>query len=327
MAQFPMPLPRYDGRGSFRRFCEDFKSYCVVQSFSDDAALNCLPLCLDGAARDAFATLERPDDGTVSAQLLLDRLGAVFPDASAMDSHGALQALRYDPESQSLDSFIIKLRGLVTAVFGAKTPDSHLFHYFLAALPQRLAHAVVSMGCETFDAAVKQVQNVLAADRLSRGPGQQGQRVNAVGGECTPSEPRQDPGQAGAASGGPGVHKVAGGDNATEPRTEPSTLELILRRIEQLELQVATATRVGQMRREMTRGHVSDRHDLMPKCLCCGESGHTKPECRFRLARCFSCGKVGHVQRTCFSGNAEGEGAQGGARAPRSPGRRREPAF
>ena len=24
MAQFPMPLPRYDGRGSFRRFCEDF---------------------------------------------------------------------------------------------------------------------------------------------------------------------------------------------------------------------------------------------------------------------------------------------------------------
>lgn len=313
MASFGLPPPRYDGRGSFRRFREDFKSFCVVQSLTEEATVNCLPLCLDGAAREAFATFERPAGGSVEA--LLDRLGAVFPDATAMDSHSALQALRFDPASQSLDTFLVKLRGLVTAVFGVNTPDSHLFHYFLAALPQRLAHAVVSLGCVTFDAAVKGVQNVLAADRLSRGPEGQGQRVCTVGGDSSRYEPPPAQGEAATASEEPEVLKVAGA------AAGPSVLEQILLRIEQLELQLAAANQMGQMRREVARER-SDRDMSMPRCLCCGDPGHAKPDCRFRLARCFSCGKVGHVQRTCFSGNAEGEGAQGGARAPRLPGRR-----
>ena len=309
--------PRYDGRGSFRRFREDFKSFCAVQSFTGEATLNCLPLCLDGAAREAFDTFERPADGSIDT--LLDRLGAVFPDASALDCHSALQALKFDPTAQSLDTFIVQLRGLVTAVFGAHSPDTHLFHYFLAALPQRLAHAVVSLGSVTFDAAVKSVQNVLAADRLSRGPVGQGQRVCAVGGDGARSEPALDQAEAGPAgsdSERPGVRKV--GDEAAEP----SVLEQILRRIGQLELQLAATNRMGQMRHDRARGR-QECDVSMPICLCCGETGHGKPDCRFRLARCFACGKVGHVQRTCrLSGNAGGEGAQGGARAPRSLGRR-----
>ena len=169
----------------------------------------------------------------------------------------------------------------------------------------------------TFDAAVKCVKNVLAADRLSRGPG--GRRVCAVGGEGAPSEPSPDPGEAAPigvrpAPAEPEVLKVGGA------AAEPSMLEQILRRIEQLELQLTAANRMGQTTVTRARGNGGELST--PKCLCCGEPGHTKPECRFRLARCFSCGKVGHVQRTCFSGNAGGEGAQGGARAPRFQGRR-----
>ncbi|KAF0304747.1 hypothetical protein FJT64_023508 [Amphibalanus amphitrite] len=66
------------------------------------------------AAREAFDTFERPAAGSIDT--LLDRLGAVFPDASALDCHSALQALKFDPTAQSLDTFIVQLRGLVTAV-------------------------------------------------------------------------------------------------------------------------------------------------------------------------------------------------------------------
>lgn len=345
MAQFTVPLPRFDGHGSYRRFRSDFKSFCTIQKFTDDEALNCLPLCLHGVAREAFDGLERPAAGSESGskpplEPLLDRLGEVFPDATSMDSHSTLQSLRFNPDAQSLDIFTVQLRGLVTAVFGAPTPDSHLFHYFLAAMPQRLAHAVVAGGCLTYDSAVDRVRNVLAADRLPSGPvrpGGPGESVYAVTGAqpdavtgarpeaVTGARPESELPHVVPESGaeGPGVRSVGSAGSAVV--SDPAMLELILRRIEQLELQVAqdNAQRVGTGRegREAPRS----AHNAQ-RCLCCGEPGHTKGECRLRMARCFRCGKTGHIQRMCFPGNADGEGAGRGGRAPPTF-RRGEPRF
>ena len=329
MAQFTVPLPRFDGRGSFRRFRDDFTSFCKIQNFTDDAAMNCLPLSLSAVAREAFDGIERPNPCTTA--LLLDRLAILFPESATVDAHSALQSLRFEPDLQSLDIFTVELRGLVTAVFGAQTPDSHLFHYFLAAMPPRLAHAVVAGGCVTYQAAVERVRNILAADRLRRVPVSPSERVCAVDGaspdagrvraaDSAPPDAGPPPAlsQDGATGGGeePGVRAVGGGNPG------PQMLDLILRRIEQLELQVTGAQRVG------LPGRGARMDDDVSKCLCCGQPGHSKPECRFRMTRCFRCGKVGHIQRTCFSGNAGGEGAQGGGRAPRMLGQgRREPGF
>ena len=34
-------------------------------------------------------------------------------------------------------------------------------------------------------------------------------------------------------------------------------------------------------------------------CTCCGLSGHTKKDCRFKDQECHNCHKVGHLARTC----------------------------
>lgn len=309
MAQFAVPLPRYDGRGSFRRFRSDFECFCVVQSLDEEVSLNCLSLCLDGVAREALDAFPRPLGNSVST--VLDHLATVFPDITAVDSHCALQTLKFSPETQPLDTFIVKLRSLVTAVFGteASTSSSQLFHYFLAALPQRLAHAVVSTGCVTFEEAVKCVRNAMAADRLSQGSGnrRETEHVRVVDGSATASAaPPLHPSDHDGGTGESSVRAVSG------PTTEPQILQQILRRIEQLELQLAAANRAGN---DVKRSRY-DSATTVSNCLCCGQHGHSKQECRFRGARCFRCGRVGHMQRTCFSGNAEGEGALDGRRAP-----------
>lgn len=43
-----------------------------------------------------------------------------------------------------------------------------------------------------------------------------------------------------------------------------------------------------------------------PICHCCGEVGHIRPECKFKLYQCRSCKKSGHLTKVCKNQSASG---------------------
>ena len=57
-----------------------------------------------------------------------------------------------------------------------------------------------------------------------------------------------------------------------------------------------------------------------PLCLCCGNAGHLKSECRSKDKECSNCGKTGHLAKVCKGGNqsaappAAGRGGKNGQR-------------
>ena len=115
---------------------------------------------------------------------------------------------------------------------------------------------------------------------------------------------------------------------------QPSVLQQILTRLEQLERRVAAAhpapvpEPTGATRSPgATRFGPADGRARNPirTCFVCGSPGHVAASCRLRNRACFSCGEVGHLARVCKADRSEnwpGVSARGpGAGGPSRIGR------
>ena len=47
-------------------------------------------------------------------------------------------------------------------------------------------------------------------------------------------------------------------------------------------------------------------------CLCCGRTGHTKKDCKFKDETCRTCGKQGQISTVCRGGGSGSKGGQKG---------------
>ena len=130
---FSVAEPRYAGVGSFQRFSSDLDAFCALNGFNDDQKLRFLPLCLSGVARDAFESI--PPESRQTFGQTVAALQGLFHKPSALDAHGKLRNLRYDPQ-QPLGNFVIHLRRPISEAFPGNTSDVVLFNSFLSALPR-----------------------------------------------------------------------------------------------------------------------------------------------------------------------------------------------
>ena len=269
--------PRFSGEGSFSRFKTDMEGFFTFNpSFTDEYRLGFLPLCLTGVARDAFESLSDDQRGTYSQALAA--LGEIFAGSSAVDAHAQLQELRLDPRD-SLDTFLVKFRKLVSEAFPGNNSDIVLFNNFLAALPEKYRVDIVTQGITTFQAAADRVRNAIRGEKLR---------------DRT-------------------VRQVSA--------SEPTVLDQILHRLEQLEKQVSQQGQqrqtdaAGPPRRPNQGGGGGHASDLVARpvraCYACAGTSHVVRNCRHRNATCFTCGQVGHISLACRNGGASGNGRGG----------------
>ena len=116
---------------------------------------------------------------------------------------------------------------------------------------------------------------------------------------------------------------------------QPSVLQQILTRLEQLERRVSAPNPAGvpvsaeaaQPSGAPRFGPTDGRHRGPPRaCFVCGSLGHLAASCRLRNRTCYSCGQVGHLARLCRTDRPEngtgapahGPGAGGPSRARQS---------
>ena len=102
---------------------------------------------------------------------------------------------------------------------------------------------------------------------------------------------------------------------------QPSVLQQILTRLEQLELSmkapnrapVSESTVVEQPAASRSGPYGRDR-STRRACFVCGVPGHVANSCRLRDRACYNCGQQGHLARVCRAvrpGNGEGDTARG----------------
>ena len=160
-ADMGIAMPRFDGKGSLRRFLDNFERYGKLRGWTDEQMLNVLPLSLAGIGRDAFDSL--PADQTVSFQSAAAGLKVVFVTKTVAEQHLTLRDLKFSPD-ESLDSFVIRFRKLMSLAFPTLTDLGPLmFSHFLATLPAELHAAVIADGISSFDGAVSKVRNLIAS--------------------------------------------------------------------------------------------------------------------------------------------------------------------
>ena len=258
---FSVTAPRYSGEGSFARFTADLNAFGVLNGFSDDQKLRFLPFCLCGVARDAFESI--PPGSKDNFDLAITSLQGFFHRPDALDAHGKLRSLRYDP-LQPLDNFVIHLRQLVSEAFPGSTSDVVLFNSFLSALPDRFQRDIVSTGTTAFDDAVTKVKNLIRAEQWAQ------QRVRDV--------------------------------PVREVSVAESKLDALVDRISRLEacLSQGQSQNSAAARSQRPRGNGAARESppTSPRqCRSCG--GYHRGVCRFRNKTCFACGEVGHIRSAC----------------------------
>ena len=170
-------LPSFNGAGgSIFRFIEDFKTFSVLQGWGDEKQVALLPLCLSGIARDAYDALSDKYKRDISAAF--EQLKAAFPADSSVEAQVQLRSLRFQP-GNSLDAFVVQLRGLVSRAFPGTDRDGLLFNYFLQALPTAYQQELISNGIQNFDAAVSKVRNMSCAARLVDSASQSVRQITA----------------------------------------------------------------------------------------------------------------------------------------------------
>ena len=258
---FSVTAPRYSGEGSFARFTADLNAFGVLNGFSDDQKLRFLPFCLCGIARDAFESI--PPESKESFNLAITSLQGFFHRPDALDAHGKLRNLRYDPP-QPLDNFVIQLRQLASEAFPGNTSDIVLFNLFLSALPERFQRDIVATGTTTFDDAVTKVKNLIRAEQWAQ------QRVRDV--------------------------------PVREVSVAESKLDELMDRISRLEASLSRGqsqnTAAASSQRPRGNGAARESPPASPRqCRSCG--GYHRGVCRFRNKTCFVCGEVGHIRSAC----------------------------
>ena len=287
--------PKSTGEGSFVRFLTDLEAFFAFDpNLNDEQRLRFLPLCLVGVARDAFDSLA--DSQRTTYKEAVEGLKGFFHRPSSVDAHAQLRALKFEyRQSNSLDVFMIKFKKLVHEAFPGSVSDVVLFNCFLDAVPERYKVDIVSQGVTTFAGAVDRTRNVLRGEQLCR--------------DRTP------------------------GDSSVRQLTsdEPSALQQILNRLEQLERRVAGVDDANANRSHFGRGSAhrgrgaggrrggsASAPSAAPRaCFACGSFSHSRNECRFRNHSCFQCGDVGHLRSQC-PGPATGSGNDRRGPAPGS---------
>ena len=125
-------------------------------------------------SRDAFDSLSAAQRASYSSTI--SGLRDLFAKPSTLDAHTRLRDLRFDPR-ESLDSFIIRFRKLVSRAFPEQDADPVLFNCFLPTLPELYQSEIISAGISSFVGAVEKARNVRraeerrAASAQSDGPG------------------------------------------------------------------------------------------------------------------------------------------------------------
>lgn len=266
--------PKFSGEGSFERFLTDLKAFFAFDpSLNDEQRLRFLPLCLTGVARDAYDSLTDGQRATFSEAV--EGLKGFFHRPNSIDAHSQLQSLKFEPRQHpSLDVFLIKFRKLVHEAYPGSVTDIILFNCFLNSVPERYKVDIVSQGITTFPGAVDRIRNVLRGEQLCAG-------------------------------------RAPGGDSVRQVTTdEPTVLQQILTRLEQLERRVADGDRAGRRasgRAAVGRGRGTSRPGdgaggapPTPRaCFVCGTPGHLRRDCRFRNHTCYGCGETGHLVSQC----------------------------
>ena len=158
-----IPLPRFDGSGSFSRFVEDFDIYSRIQEWDGDKKKDVLPLCLSGIARDAYDAVG--EEHRASFASIIVQMRERFRGKSTVDCHLTLNKLRYHT-GESLDAFIIQLRKLIVSAFPNHPVDGLMFNHFLLALPEQYRIAIVADGICSFDGALAKVRNLVSAAEM-----------------------------------------------------------------------------------------------------------------------------------------------------------------
>ena len=100
--------------GSISRFIQNFETFAALQGFDDVKQTSLLPMCLSGVARDAYDCL--PEESRKSIKTAFTGLRKAFPPRSIVEAQARLKAVTFDPNSD-LDSFVVRLRGLVSNDF------------------------------------------------------------------------------------------------------------------------------------------------------------------------------------------------------------------
>ena len=158
-------LPTFAGTsGSVSRFMQDFETFAFLQNFDGAKQASLLPLCLSGVARDAYDCLPHESKKSVKAAFI--GLQKAFPSRGVIEAQVQLRAVKFDPNSD-LDSFVIRLRGLVATAFPGSDGEGLLFNYFLQSLPIQYQTKLVSDGVTSFEPAVAVIRNMCCAARLS----------------------------------------------------------------------------------------------------------------------------------------------------------------
>ena len=272
-----MRAPEFSGTEPFGRFKSDLDTYYAIHNFNDDLKLRFLPLCLKGVARDAFEALSEECRSTFDRAIV--GLSNCFVKPCALDAHAKLRNLKFDP-SQSLDSFIIEFKHLMTVAFPGTASDQVLFHSFLPTLPVKYQEHILSLGLIDFDEAVRGVRNVMRSERV-QAPVRQ---VNA------------------------------------EPDLLRQILERIESLERRVSQGAPAPTRSPRREGDGGRGGRRDTPLSRPvrACYCCGSTDHLRATCPSRDAYCVRCGRRGHTVDVCApQGNEPGAvGSRGDARRP-----------
>ena len=171
-------------------------------------------------------------------------------------------------------------------------------------MPERYKVDIISQGITSFTKAVDQTRNVLRGEQLCAG------RV--------PDPERKDRG--------------AGETSVRQLTTEePSALQEILTRLEQLERRAADTDFFSRSASGRTtargRGATGQRDSSGAAssgplgCFVCGSTGHIRRNCRFRNHTCYGCGETGHLVNRCpRSGSGSGNDQRGLASGNRTRG-------
>lgn len=160
-------LPSFAGKGSVSRFIADFDTFSILQGWDNDKKVALLPLCLSGIARDAYDAF--PSECKKDANAACKRLELAFPSGDKVEAQVQLRSLRLAPDD-SLDAFVVKLRGLVSRAFPDTRHTEHdplLYNYFLQSLPPTYQQALIGEGIQTFDSAVTKVRNLSCAAKVA----------------------------------------------------------------------------------------------------------------------------------------------------------------
>ena len=265
--------PKFSGHGSFPRFVEDLEAFFLFNSGFSDEQ-RLRFLPLCLTGVARDAFDSLTDSQRPTFSQAVESLQEFFASPNSVDAHAQLQALRLDPNGdESLDVFLIRFRKLVHEAYPGSDSDIVLFNSFLSTLPDSYRIDIVSEGITSYTKAVSRTRDVLRAERLRSGAGVTVRQVSE----------------------------------------EPSLLQQILDRIEQLEKRMdrpasrgpgsGGGIRAGGRGSARTSGlEPSGRGPTTGSqraCFACGSTSHLKRDCRVKHVTCFNCGERGHIAAIC----------------------------